>query len=237
MPKAEHDDAAARVVQAVDAPRGAELPVHRALLQPDAPSPYEPDGPEHDALCRLDRAIFDLFEASQAERDLVEDFWAESHDLYWKGAKSAATRRVPLPDVPQGTRADLLENPARGDLHRYLAAFLDAWNPHLPDGAELAWQVAASPGRDAISVAFVPTGPGNASRAQASADWQSMVARCAAVLAQPVSPVFYTGRVVRAAAADGFVVLRENARRLWTASTAREDAEALFVQLASRRKG
>ena len=141
------------------------------------------------------------------------------------------------PTSRKAPRADLLENPARGDLHRYLAAFLDAWNPHLPDGAELAWQVAASPGRDAISVAFVPTGPGNASRAQASADWQSMVARCAAVLAQPVSPVFYTGRVVRAAAADGFVVLRENARRLWTASTAREDAEALFVQLASRRKG
>jgi hypothetical protein len=64
-----------------------------------------------------------------------------------------------------------------------------------------------------------------------------MVARCAAVLAHPISPVFYTRRVVRAAAADGFVILRENARRLWTASTAREDAEALFVQLASRRKG
>ncbi len=237
MPKAQHDDAAARVVQAVDALRGAELPVQRALLQPDARSPYEQDAPEHDALCRLDRAIFDLFEASQAERDLVEDFWAESHDLYWKGAESAAARRVPLPDVLQGTRADLPENPARGDLHRYLAAFLDAWNPQLPDGAELAWQVAASPGRDAISVAFVPTGLGNASRAQASADWQSMVARCAAVLAQPVSPFFYTKRVVRAAAADGFVVLRENARRLWTASTAREDAEALFVQLASPRKG
>lgn len=237
MPKAEHDDAAAHVIQAVDALRGAEVPVHRALLQSDAASSSEPDGPEHDALCRLDRATFDLFEATQAERDLVEDFWAENHDLYWKGAASAATRRVSLPDVPQGTRADLSQNPARGDLQRYLAAFLDAWNPNLPDGAELAWQVATSPGRDAISVAFVPTGPGNASHAPASTDWQSMVARCAAVLAQPLSPVFYAKRVVRAAAADGFVVLRENARRLWTASTAREDAEALFVQLASPRKG
>jgi hypothetical protein len=55
MPKAEHDDAAARVVQAVDALRGAELPAHRGPLQPDAPSPYAPDGPEHDALCRLAR--------------------------------------------------------------------------------------------------------------------------------------------------------------------------------------
>lgn len=238
MPKAEHDDAAARVVQAVDALRAAELPVHRAVLQSEAAtSSFEPHGPEHDALCGLDQATFDLFEASQAERDLVEDFWAENHDLYWKGAASAATRRVPLPEVPQGTRGDLSQNPARGDLQRYLAAFLDAWNPNLPDGAELAWQVATSPGRDAISVAFVPTGPGNASRAPASADWQSMVARCAAVLAQPLSPVFYANRVVRTAAADGFVVLRENARRLWTASTAREDAEALFVQLASPHKG
>jgi len=237
MPKAKHDDAAARVIQAVGALRGGSRAFPRLISQPDAPRAYDPDATEHDALCQLDRAIFDLFEASQAERDLVEDFWAESHDLYWKGAKSAAARRVPLPDPPQGTRADLPENPARGDLQRYLAAFLDSWNPQLPDGAELAWQVAASPGRDAISVAFVPTGPGYPSPAQTSADWQSMVARCAAVLAQPVSPVFYTSRIVRAAAADGFVVLRENARRLWTASTAREDAEALFVQLASHRKG
>jgi hypothetical protein len=237
MPKAEHDDAAARVVQAVNALREIKSAVFHGLLRPDVLSPYEPDAPEHEPLCLLDRAIFDLFEVSHTERDLVEDFWAESHDLYWKGAKSAAATRVPLPDIPRGTRADLPEIPARGDLQRYLAAFLDAWNPHLPHDAELAWQVAASPGKDAISVAFVPTGSGDASRALASADWQAMVARCAAVLEQPRSPVFHAKRVVRAAADDGFVVLKENARRLWTASTAREDAEALFVQLASRRKG
>lgn len=236
MPEAEHDDAAARVVAAVDDLRGLNLAGHRALLGPDAPGPYEPDAPEREALSRLDQAIFDLFEASPAERDLVEDFWAESHDLYWKGGNAEAAKRLSPPQPRRGTRADLPEDPARGDLQRYLAAFLDAWNPQMADGTELAWGVAASPGGDAIAVAFVPTVPGTAPHGEAGAEWDAMVARCAAALAQPVSPAFHMNRVVRAAAADGFVVLRENARRLWTASTAREDAEAMFVQLASRRR-
>lgn len=237
MPEKMHNDAAARVVQAVEALRGPKFAINQALLQANSSNSNEADEPEHEVLCQLDRAIFDLFEISQAERELVEDFWAESHNLYWKGAESTAARRVPLPEISQGTRSELPSNPARGNLQRYLATFLDAWNQHFPDGTKLVWQVATSPGKDAIAVAFMLTEPRGEPLPQPSADWHSMVARCAAVLEHPVSPAFYMKHVIRAAAADGFVILRENARRLWTASTAREDAEALFVQLVSRRKG
>ncbi|SDA26268.1 Eco57I restriction-modification methylase [Nitrosospira sp. Nsp18] len=234
MSKSEHDEAAARIVQAVNCLR--ELPSQ-------TPTTFELFGtPSHEApekawLYQLDDAIFDLFELSQAERELVEDFWAESHDLYWKGADAEATNRLPLPHAAYGTRADLGDAPVRGGLQPYLSAFLDAWNAQLPEGSEFHWQVVASPGRDAIAVVFALTDPQGLKKQDIDGFWQSVVARCADALDQPISPAFYVKRAVRVASADSFIVLRENARRLWTASTAREDAEALFVQLASRNGG
>lgn len=119
----------------------------------------------------------------------------------------------------------------------YLRAFLEAWNAQLPEGTEFHWQVAISPARDAVAVVFALGGEDISAQQSHDRKWESIVARCADALDQPISPAFYAKRVVRAATADNFIILRENTRRLWTASTAREDAEALFVQLAVRGKG
>lgn len=107
----------------------------------------------------------------------------------------------------------------------------------MPEGTEFHWQVAISPARDAVAVVFALGGEDISAQQSHDRKWESIVARCADALDQPISPAFYAKRVVRAATADNFIILRENTRRLWTASTAREDAEALFVQLAVRGKG
>lgn len=234
MSKSDHDDAANRIVEAVNYLR--ENPVQNPQSQSMFDEPAKSNGEHEQKLAKLDAAIFDLFEVSQAERDLVEDFWAESHELYWKGAEAHATSRLQLPEFTRGSRGDLPEAPCRGTLLRYLCAFLDAWTAYLPDGSNLNWQVGMSPSRDLIAVIFTLDGSGGREVNNPPEDWQAILRRCADAIAQPVSPAFLVKRTVRAATADSFIVLRENARRLWTASAAREDADSLFVQLASRRK-
>lgn len=234
MPKTKHNDAAIRVVQAVSHLR--ELPSQNPLALGlfDASSD---DNPKESWLAVLDEAIFDLFELTKAERDLVEDFWAENHELYWKGAAAEATKRLTLTGALNGTRPNLSEAPERTGLQPYLRAFLEAWNEQLPEGSEFHWQVVVSPARDAVAVVFTLGGAEISTQQGTQGDWGSIVARCADALDQPISHAFYTKRIVRAATADSFIILRENTRRLWTASTAREDAEALFVQLAVRSEG
>jgi hypothetical protein len=234
MPKTKHDDAAMRVAQAVSHLR--ELPSHNPLaLELFDASSHEK--PKESWLIVLDEAIFDLFELTKAERDLIEDFWAENHELYWKGSEAETTKRLTLSEPLAGTLADLPEAPDRIGLKPYLRAFLEAWNAQLPEGSEFHWQVVISPARDAVAVVFALGGADISTQQGHDGDWESIVARCADELDQPISPAFYTKRAVRAATADNFIILRENTRRLWTASTAREDAEALFVQLAVRSEG
>jgi hypothetical protein len=234
MSRAKHDAAALFAVEAV------------SQLREVSPSKYGKDGlffssnyqnSEKKLLAIIDEAIFDLFELTEAERDLVEDFWAESHDLYWNGAMAEATKRLTLVGAMNGTTADLPTIPDRAGLQPYLLAFLETWNAYLPDGSEFHWQVSPSPARDAIAVIFTLGDPEISAQEGSSKDWESIIARCADALEQTISPAFYTKRAVRAATGDSFIVLRENTRRLWTASAAREDAEALFVQLTVRSEG
>ncbi|MFF8801443.1 MULTISPECIES: class I SAM-dependent DNA methyltransferase [unclassified Methylobacterium] len=234
MAQAEHDDATGRVVRAVDLLRD------KAPAAPQSPfligrQEKQTNWEDVSTFRLLDDAVFDLFELSSSERDLVEDFWAEEHDLYWKGAASSATMRLPLPEAVAGSRTSSPDASLPKGLSRYLRAFLDAWEEHLPEGVDLSWCVMPSPAGDALAVTFELVDPSASDGIAANEDWASVVARCAAALSRPVSPAFHVRRLVRAVTNNGFVILKENARRLWTASTAREDAEALFVQMVSRR--
>lgn len=234
MPQTEHEDATARVVRAVELLRASAPAVPQSSFFIDRHG--ELTSRENDFAIRLlDAAIFDLFELSLSERDLVEDFWAEEHDLFWKGAGSSATTRLPISGAIAGSRTGSQNTSLPRGLSRYLCAFLDSWEEHLPEGIDLSWRVIPSPAGDALAVTFDFVDASASNGIVAIKDWASVVACCAAALSRPVSPAFHVRRLVRAVTNDGFVVLKENARRLWTASTAREDAEALFVQLASRR--
>lgn len=236
MGRAEHEDAAARIERAVDLLRSRPAAAPRDLDLFDEQASQAGNDREN-ALHILNDAVFDLFELSPAERDLVEDFWAEGHDLYWRGAASTAIKRLPVSGEVVGSGAALPDAPVPDELRRYLRAFLGAWEEQLPESLDLSWRIVPSPARDALAAIFDFVDSGAPDVIAPGGDWASILARCASALSNPVSPAFHVRRFVRAVAGDGFIVLKENARRLWTASAAREDAEALFVQLVSRRAG
>lgn len=257
MPQSEHDAAAARIIAEVDKLRGEGAPTQAFATAANTAGARSSRhkarrriggdlfgaGQVSGALAHLssmppstaplDEAVFDLFELSRSERDLVADFWAENHDLYWKGAASRALSPVSRPAVMQGTAATLLGPIQPGNLQRYLAAFLGEWNPKLPPGFEFAWQVAASSGSTMFAVAFTLVELGALLPAEAGPSWEAMLEKCSAATEQPVSPAFLVDRIIRATTPKSFVFVKPSMRRLWTASAAREDAEAVFLRVAA----
>ncbi len=232
MAEKDHERAAERIVAAVDDLRSLKAARVHDLAVFGIVARMPPFVREQGLLAVLNEAVFDLFELSEAERDLVEDFWAQSHDLLSNGPEAQALQPPTLPPSLVGTAADVAGRQPQGDLRRYLSAFLDAWNPQLEPDQELAWQVAAPRGSCPLAVGFVPIKQGSAPPRSPQRTIDRLVAQAGEALSVPHSAGFRVGQAIRAASDDGFVFVKESARRLWTASAAREDAEAVFLQLS-----
>ena len=67
------------------------------------------EGPPSSLLERLDQAVFDLFELSDTERELIKDFVTYKFGLFSDGANSKALNTIKFPfSIGQGTRKDLV---------------------------------------------------------------------------------------------------------------------------------
>ncbi len=93
----------------------------------------------------LDTAIFDLYELTAPERDLIRDTCSIGLDLFYRHHKGEALREVIRPTLNFGTLYDLSQR--EDGLSAYLRTFLEAWNAELAPDGEFAWRVLSSPFR------------------------------------------------------------------------------------------
>jgi hypothetical protein len=63
-----------------------------------------------------------------------------------------------------------------------------------------------------------------------SADWATLLDRLAGSLAYPMTAAVETEGVLRSVSDTSIVVIKRREARLWSASAAREDAEATMLQ-------
>jgi len=183
----------------------------------------------------LDEAVFDLYDLTDAERDLVRDMCETGLDLFYNHVKSDAAKPV-TPDRPgerTGTVADL--PPDERGLEGYLRAFLETWNREVEPDGEFRWQV-IRPGADAPLLGIVfstqykdtplpPVTDGN------EAEWSSLLHRLnEGILTNWERSRFYIDGLVREVTDTDCIIIKRNERRHWTRSAAREDAEAALLQ-------
>lgn len=95
----------------------------------------------------LSEAVFDLFDLSETQRDLVRDFEKYVYDMVSRGAEAGALKpMLGAPERRGGTIRDLvLGQGTPRDIEGYLEAFLDAWNRELAPTGEFRWRVLRSP--------------------------------------------------------------------------------------------
>lgn len=196
----------------------------------------------------LDELIFDCYGLSPSERQLIRDMCNVGLDLFYRHCESDAVRRLSLPDdFTFGAAADWERSESandRNDIRDYVQVFTSIWNQQLDAGGECAWRVIRqSDDPTMIAVVLETIGPGESTEPLLADmySWNRVLKRLDedSVQHDGSRRVFVDG-VVCSIGETEIIMIKRNERRLWTASAAREDAEATIVlamQLQESREG
>ena len=180
---------------------------------------------------QIDEGVADLFELTEAERNLVADFWAAQG--------SDATKSVSIGEVLLGTESDLDPQSKEG-LEPYLRVFLTAWNRKLGDTGEFSWRVWREPRTGVVAVVFETRETGVQSspilHKDEDRDWLAALHRTGVQWAASQMQSILRYGMVRAVTNTAIVVVKRDERHLWTASAAWEDADATLAQLISAQR-
>jgi len=190
----------------------------------------------------LDDAIFDLYELTDAERDLIRDMCNFGLDLLYRGMQSSAFASVVrTPLSMSGRRNDLHRVAHIPELHSYIDAFLDVWDSELTRkaGQFRWWAIRPDDASPMLAVVFSTETPDALlpkPRESLQDAWHAVLRLLGKASLQPYhARRIFTDGMVRVVTETDIVLIKRNERRLWTRSAAREDAEATFHQIIRRR--
>ena len=181
----------------------------------------------------LDEAVFDLFEATPPERDLVRDFIEYTLPLVGRRKRWLRQEAVEIGELRQGTTRDLASASNASQFKRYLSVFLHRWNRELAPQGEFSWFTATSPRTRMIAVVFETQEVGGRIAdlgGDDNARWETALERLGQALEIPLTTSIRTAGTLRSVSDHHIVIAKRNEARLWTASAAREDAEATILQ-------
>ncbi|MER8374525.1 N-6 DNA methylase [Mesorhizobium sp. M1406] len=183
---------------------------------------------------QLDDAVFDLYNLSPGDRDLIREMCNMGLDLFYRKENSKALRTVLGPKQNAGTIATLTQ--ADDGLASYLRTFLKIWNAELDSDSEFHWRVLSPPsGAPLIAVSFTahyksdPVSPSNDDGAQ---DWREVLATLDRVSLNPIirSKIFVDS-FFRYVSDTEILFIKRNERRFWSRTAALEDAESALTFL------
>ena len=164
----------------------------------------------------IDAAVFDLFELADFERDLVTDHWLERD-----------AQRNPHPGLTARHGPE-----TRSVVDRYATAFVAAWRPLLGRDLGLTWTAHLHRPTRTVAVIFELHGVDDKPAADhlSESSWSAAMERFAGRV-DDVAGGLRTFDMVRAVTDTEIVLIKRDHAELWTATAAREDAEATSVQL------
>ena len=182
----------------------------------------------------LDEAVFDLYDLSESERDVVREMCSLGLDLFYHDHEGHAAKPLAQPSRAIGTYTDVAG--ARSGLGAYLQTFLQTWNADLEPDGELAWRILSPPsGAPLLAVSFLtrfknkPLAPPSDANAEA---WRKLLTKLEKDTRLPAGcSSIFTDTFFRLVGEREMVFIKRNEARFWTRTAAREDAEAAMVRL------
>lgn len=188
--------------------------------------------PELESL--LDAAVFDLYELTPAERDLVQEMCTVGLDLFYRNQKSDAVRNVTRPAQSAGTLADVSQ--ANDGLSAYLRVFLERWNQELSPTGELVWRHASPPSRAPLLAVSFETHYKNTavpvSRVDGAEGWRDLLVKLEqSARVHANSSRIFIDTFFRDVSEHEILFIKRNECRFWTRTAAREDAESALTYL------
>ncbi len=214
----ESHPATKRVVRIVDNLRGYH-PQTENVLHPDGVPEKTIQLKRRQWEQQLDEAVFDLYDLTEEQRDLIRDCCEVTLPFFYK----------PLDSIG----ADLAIS-ANGDLQwmeQYTSIFARRWNAYLPDDQEMRADLHVGAHDNMVAVEFYPADKGDSWDLKPRDDWQHVLDQLAEKLPQPMgtSQIVLDG-LVYAVSEDAIIIIKRNLKRLWTRSLAREDADSTICK-------
>ncbi len=166
----------------------------------------------------LDEAIFDLYELSAEQRDLVRDLCEVTLEFFY-----------------EGTKANAIKPPTLEQLTEYRDAFLEIWHERLATrGKALEPQIYAPHHGLLVGMSFELKNLGEAINHEPivdSAAWQHWFRELAPNLRQEHVAGIYIDNVIKHLTDSSIFIIKRAERRLWTKSQARQDADEFLTEV------
>jgi hypothetical protein len=168
----------------------------------------------------LDEAVFDLYDLSEDQRDLVRDLCQTTLPFFYKGPLSPAAHP-----------------PSVAELEAYRDTFLEMWQERLnPKGKALEAKIYA-PARGVLhGMVFELKASLDVTLYEPvtdSVEWRHWFKRLSRSLRQEHSAGIYINRMVKELSDSdaSMFIIKHAERRLWTKSQARQDAQELLTEI------
>jgi type I restriction-modification system DNA methylase subunit len=193
--------------------------VDQIIAKSNTPTLFDPNNPGWRKLQdTLDDAIFDLYDLSETQRDLVRDLCQVTLEFFYDGIDAQAVKP-----------------PEMGWLENYRDAFMEVWHERLAlRGKELETQIYAPHRGFLVGMSFELKDLGTAvthGPITDDSEWQRWFRHLSKSLRKEYSTGIYIDSIVKELSNSSMFIIKRAERRFWTKSQARQDAQELLTEV------
>lgn len=167
----------------------------------------------------LDEAVYELYNLSEEQKDLMRDCCEVTLPYFYKPFSSI------------GATPAVTDNDSAG-IEPYIKTFCRRWNNYLSDDEEMRAEIHIGAHENTVAVEFFPADKGDPWNITPKSDsWSYLIEKIGKTLPHVLgtSKVLLEG-VVHVVSDDGIIIINQNERRYWTRSLARQDAESTLCR-------
>lgn len=167
----------------------------------------------------LDEAVFDLYELTEEQRDLIRDCCEVTLPFFYQPYNSIGV----LPAVNNSSDVWILN---------YAERFAHRWQPYLNEGEVLRADLHVGASGNMIAMEFYPADTGDKWDLKPKIDsWPHILEEIGKALPRPLgtSQILLDG-IVHVISDNSIIVIKRNEKRFWTRSIAREDADSTLAK-------
>ncbi len=175
---------------------------------------------------QLDKAVFELYGLNEEQKDLIRDCCEVTLPFFYQPFDSIGA-------MPAVDSNNILW------IETYIKIFARRWNAYLGNDEEMRAEIHMGAHGNMLAVEFFPADKGDNWNLKPKDDsWGYILEQIGKALPQPMgaSQILLDG-LAHVISDDGIIIIKRNAKRFWTRSLAREDADAtLCKRMVETRK-
>lgn len=218
IPKNYNRRKAKRVIAIVNKLRNYH-PKEKDVINPDGVFKNEIEAQRRKWEDELDKAVFDLYEFSEDQRDLIRDCCEVTIPFFYQPLKSNGA-------MPAINNQDI------SWIQNYAEIFARRWKPYLNENEVMRADVHIGASGNLIAFEFYPADDGDSwNLSPKDSSWDYVLDEIGKALPKPVgtSQIVLDG-IVHAISDDAIIIIKRNKKRFWTRSLAREDADSTLCK-------